>query len=157
MFTFLIKNGKGFSGTQTALTPYMVQLVQNTQGEESGNPTDSHHTPNISASATQPTIHYTRRKTKKNTDLPQDSVSMAVPDEAVLGDEEDMLMRAVTTASSLAAEQDSDNINKTQSKATSSEAGSSESNSKDGNPSQMANTKGSDDQTRFDAGFTSQD
>ena len=119
MFTFLIKNGKGFSGTQTDLTPFMVQFVQNIQGEGSGNPTDSHHTPNLSEFATPPTIHYTRRKTKKNTDLPQDSVSMAVPDEAVLGDEEDILVRAVTTASSLAAEQDSDNIIKTQTKATS--------------------------------------
>lgn len=71
MFTFLIKNGKGFSGTHTALTSYMVQIVQTIQGEESGNPTDSHHTPNFSASVTQPKIHYTRRKTKKNTDLPQ--------------------------------------------------------------------------------------
>ena len=81
---------------------------------------------------------------------------MSVPDEAVLGDEEDMLVRAVTTASNLAAEQDSDKIHKTQSKATSSEEGSSESNSNYGNPSQLANTGGSNDQTRFDAGFTSQ-
>ena len=65
---------------------------------------------------------------------------MAVPDEAVLGDEEDMLARAVTTATSLAAEQDSDNISKTQTKATSSEEGSDESESNDGNPSRMANT-----------------
>ena len=42
--------------------------------------------PNVTTSVTQPTKQYTRRKTKKNTDLPQDSVSMAVPDEAVLGD-----------------------------------------------------------------------
>lgn len=153
----MIKHGKSFSGTHTNLTPYMVQLVQNNQGEGSGNPTDSHHTPNFTASATQPKILYTRRKTKKNTDLPQDSVSMAVPDEVVLGDGEDMLARAVTTASSLAAEQDSDNIIKTQTKATSREKGSSESNSQDGNPSQMANTGGSDDQTRFDTEFMSHD
>jgi hypothetical protein len=118
-FTFLFKHGKSFSGTHTTLTPYMVQLVQNNQGEGSGNPTDSHHTPNFTVSATQPKIFYTCRKTKKDTDLPQDRVSMAVPDEAVLGDREDMLARAVTTASSLAAEQDSDNIIKTQTKATS--------------------------------------
>lgn len=60
---------------------------------------------------------------------------MAVPDEAVLGDGEDMLARAVTTASSLAAEQDSDNIIKTQTKATSREKDSYESDSQDGNPS----------------------
>jgi hypothetical protein len=157
MFTFLLKNGKGFSGTHKSLTPYMVQIVQNIQGEESGTPTDFHHTPNFTVSITQPKILYTRRKATKNTELPQASVRMSVPDEVVLGDEGDMLVRAVTTASSLAAEQDSDNINNTQSKETSSEEGSDESNSNDGNPSQMANTGGSDDQTRFDAGFKSQD
>lgn len=35
MFTFSLKNGKGFSGTHKSLTPYMVQIVQNIQGEES--------------------------------------------------------------------------------------------------------------------------
>ena len=157
MFTLLLKNGKGFSGTLTPLIPYMVKLVQNIQGEESKTPTDSHHTPNFTVSVTQPKIVYTRRKATKNTELPQASVRMSVPDEAVLGDGGDMLVRAVTTASRLAAEQDSDNINKTQSKATSSEEGSDESESNDDNPSQMANTRGSDDQTRFDAGFKSQD
>jgi hypothetical protein len=68
-----------------------------------------------------------------------------------------MLARAVTTASSLAAEQDSDNINKTQTKATSRDDDSSESNSQDGNPSQMENIGGSDDQARLDAEFLSQD
>lgn len=34
-FTFLIKHGKGFSGTYTNLTLSMVQLVQNIQGEGS--------------------------------------------------------------------------------------------------------------------------
>lgn len=61
-----------------------------------------------------------------------------------------MLARAVTTASSLAAEQDSDNIIKTQTKATSREKDSAESNSQDGNPSQMENIGGSEDETRFD-------
>ena len=84
----------------------MVQIVQNTQGEGSGTPTDSQHTPNFTASITQPRILYTRRKAKKNTELPQASVRMNVPDEVVLGDGEDMLARAITTASSLAAEQD---------------------------------------------------
>jgi hypothetical protein len=154
-FTFLNKHGKGFSGAHTNLTPFMVQLVQNIQGEGSGNPTDSHHTPNVTTSVTQPTKQYTRRKTKKNTDLPQDSVSMAVPDEAVLVDGGDMLARAVTTASSLAAEQDSDNIIKTQTKATSREKDSYDSASQDGNPSQMENIGGSDDQTRFDTEFLS--
>jgi hypothetical protein len=91
----------------------MVQIVQSTQGDGSGTPIDSQHTPNFTACVTQPKILYTRRKAKKNTELPQASVSMDVPDEAVLGDEEDMLARAVTTATSLAAEQDSDNISKT--------------------------------------------
>jgi hypothetical protein len=153
----LIKHDKSFSGTHTNPTPSMVQFVQNIQGEGSGNPTDSHHTPNFTASATQPKILYTRQKTKKNTNLPQDSASMAVPDEAVLVDGGDMLARAVTTASSLSGEQDSDNIIKTQTKATSRDNDSSESNSQDGNPSQMANTGGSNDQTRFDNEFMSHD
>jgi uncharacterized coiled-coil protein SlyX len=156
-FTFLNKHGKGFSGAHTNLTPFMVQLVQNIQGEGSGNPTDSHHTPNVTTSATQPTKQYTRRKNKKDTNLPQDSVSMVVPDEAVLDDGENMLARAVTTASSLVAEQDNDNIIKTQTKATSRDDDSSESTSQDGNPSQMENIGGSDDQARLDAEFLSQD
>lgn len=69
-FTFLIKHGKGFSGAHTNLTSFMEQIVQNNQGEGSGNPTDSHHTPNVTTSVTQPTKQYTRRKTKQNTNLP---------------------------------------------------------------------------------------
>jgi hypothetical protein len=46
IFSYLEKDGKGFSGKVTPITPYMVQLVQSiNQGEGSGTPTDSHHTP----------------------------------------------------------------------------------------------------------------
>ena len=46
LFSYLKTDSKGFSGTVTPLLPYMVQLVQNNnQGEGSGTPTDSHHTP----------------------------------------------------------------------------------------------------------------
>nr|GEU42381.1 retrovirus-related Pol polyprotein from transposon TNT 1-94 [Tanacetum cinerariifolium] len=61
----------------------------------------------------------------KNTQVPQPSGSTKhVADEAVYKDFDDRLMRASTTASSLEAEQDSGNIDKTQSKATPNESSS---------------------------------
>nr|GEZ40552.1 hypothetical protein [Tanacetum cinerariifolium] len=54
---------------------------------------------------------------RKDTQVPQPSDPIEnVPDEAVHKELGDRLVRAATTASSLEAEQDSDNINKTQSK-----------------------------------------
>lgn len=90
-FTFLQKDGKGFSGTVTPLLPYMVQLVQNTQGKGSGTPTDSQHTPNLASSSHQTQKTYKCRKASKNTELPQASVRMEhVADEAVIGDGDDI-------------------------------------------------------------------
>ncbi|GKB37327.1 hypothetical protein Tco_0882269 [Tanacetum coccineum] len=55
-----------------------------------------------------------RKPKRKDTEIPQSNVA----DKAVNKEMDDSLVRAATTASSLEAEQDSGNINKTQSKAT---------------------------------------
>nr|GEV61999.1 hypothetical protein [Tanacetum cinerariifolium] len=71
---------------------------------------------------------------RKNTQVPQSSGSIDnVADEAVYKELGDSLVRAATTASSLEAEQDSGNINKTQSKATPNEP-SSQGNDSGGDP-----------------------
>nr|GEZ75290.1 putative reverse transcriptase domain-containing protein [Tanacetum cinerariifolium] len=67
-----------------------------------------------------------RKPNRKNTHVPQPSGSTKhIADEAVHKERGDRLVRAATTASSLEAEQDGGNINKTQSKATPNEASSS--------------------------------
>ncbi|GJU56200.1 hypothetical protein Tco_1229914 [Tanacetum coccineum] len=64
-------------------------------------------------------LMYPRRSNRKDTEVPQPSgPTTNVADEAVNEDMDGILVRAATTASSLKAEQDSGNINKTQSKAT---------------------------------------
>ncbi|GJT18051.1 hypothetical protein Tco_0876757 [Tanacetum coccineum] len=64
-------------------------------------------------------LMYLRRSNRKDTEVPQPSgPTTNVADEAVNEDMDGILVRAATTASSLKAEQDSGNINKTQSKAT---------------------------------------
>nr|GEU69887.1 hypothetical protein [Tanacetum cinerariifolium] len=71
-------------------------------------------------------LELTGKPTRKNTQVPQPSGSIEnVADEAVHKEWGDRLVRAATTASTLEAEQDSDNIDKTQSKATPNEASSS--------------------------------
>ncbi|GJV36144.1 hypothetical protein Tco_1408621 [Tanacetum coccineum] len=70
-------------------------------------------------------LMYPRKPKRKNTQVPQPSGSSKhVADEAVHKELGDSLVRAATTASSLEAEQDSGNINKTQSKATLNESSS---------------------------------
>ncbi|GKD18114.1 hypothetical protein Tco_1207272 [Tanacetum coccineum] len=90
-------------------------------GEGSINPTDPHHTPTIiQPSTSQPQKKQKPRKLKrKDTEVPQPSGHTDnVADEAVYEEMDDSLERAATTATSLDAEQDRGNINKTQSKAT---------------------------------------
>ncbi|GJS67741.1 hypothetical protein Tco_0682306 [Tanacetum coccineum] len=66
-----------------------------------------------------------RKSKRKDTEIPQSSgPTNNVADEAVNKEMDDSLERAATTATSLDAEQDRGNINKTQSKATPNEAGS---------------------------------
>nr|GEW95714.1 uncharacterized mitochondrial protein AtMg00810-like [Tanacetum cinerariifolium] len=113
--------GKGFPRRETPLFPTMMVQAQEEMGEGSANPTDPHHTPTIiQPSTSQPQKKQKPRKTKRNdTELPQTSgPTTNVADEAFNKEMNDSLVRAATTASSLEAEQDSGNINKTQSKAT---------------------------------------
>ncbi|GKE68879.1 hypothetical protein Tco_1526951 [Tanacetum coccineum] len=108
--------GKGFSGRVTPLFPTMVVQNQAELGEGSANLTDPHHTPtNSQPSTSQPQKTQKPRKPKrKNTQVPQPSGSSKhVADEVVHKELGDSLVRVATTASSLEAEQDSGNINKT--------------------------------------------
>ncbi|GKA40558.1 hypothetical protein Tco_0733151, partial [Tanacetum coccineum] len=113
--------GKGFSGRETPLFQTMVVQHQEEMGEGSANPTDPHHTPTIiQPSTSQPQKKQKpRRPKRKDTEIPQSSgPTDNVADEAVNEEMDDSLERAATTATSLDAEQDRGNINKTQSKAT---------------------------------------
>ncbi|GKB10914.1 hypothetical protein Tco_0844837 [Tanacetum coccineum] len=90
-------------------------------GKGSAMPTDPHHTPTIiQPSTSQPQKKQrSRRSKRKDTKVPQPSgPTTNVADEAVNEEMDDSLVRATTNASSLEAEQDSGNIDKTQSKAT---------------------------------------
>ncbi|GKF67371.1 hypothetical protein Tco_0197050, partial [Tanacetum coccineum] len=70
-------------------------------------------------SSSQPKKTHRPRKDKKGTEISQCSRPIPlVADETVTNEREDRMERAVTTASSLEAEQDSGNINRTQSMAT---------------------------------------
>nr|GFA80710.1 hypothetical protein [Tanacetum cinerariifolium] len=96
----------------------MVQ-AQEEMGEGSANPTDPHHTPTIiQPSTSQPQKKQKPRKTKrKDAELPQTSgPTTKISDEAVNEEMNDSLEMVATTDSSLEAEQDNGNINKTQSK-----------------------------------------
>ncbi|GKC53786.1 hypothetical protein Tco_1076531 [Tanacetum coccineum] len=99
----------------------MMVQAQEEMGEGSTNPNDPHHTPTI----IQPSISQPQKKQKprkpnrKDTEVPQPSgPTNNVADEAVCEKIDDSLERAATTTTSLDTEQDRDNINKTQSKAT---------------------------------------
>ncbi|GJS63336.1 hypothetical protein Tco_0677900 [Tanacetum coccineum] len=113
-------------------------------GEGLANLTDPHHTPTIiQPSTSQPQKKQRPRKPKrKDTEIPQSSGPIDnVPDEAINEGMDDSLERAVTTATSLDADQDRGNINKTQSKVTPNEAGSQETTS-GGGPSDPLLTRG---------------
>ncbi|GJR05101.1 hypothetical protein Tco_0528085 [Tanacetum coccineum] len=113
--------GKGYSGRETPLFQTMMVQAQAKLGEGLTNPTDPHHTPTIiQPSTSQPKKKQrSRRSKRKDTKVPHPSgPTTNVADEAVNKEMDDSLVRAATTASSLEAEQDSGNINKTRSKAT---------------------------------------
>nr|GEV87017.1 ribonuclease H-like domain-containing protein [Tanacetum cinerariifolium] len=118
--------GKDFSGRVTPLFSTMMVQAQEEIGEGSTNPTNPHHTPTIIQPLTSqpPKKHKSRRTKRKDSKLPQISVPTSVADKAVNEEINDSLERAVTTATSLDAEQDRGKIIKTQSKATPNEPGS---------------------------------
>ncbi|GKB44575.1 hypothetical protein Tco_0889517, partial [Tanacetum coccineum] len=104
----------------------MVVQNQSQLGEGSAIPTEPHHIPTIIQSLTQPQKTQKPRKPKrKDTQVPQPSDPIKnVAYEVVHKELGDSLVRAVTTASNLEAEQDIGNINKTQSKETPNESSS---------------------------------
>ncbi|GJV14900.1 hypothetical protein Tco_1360223 [Tanacetum coccineum] len=121
IFANMRRQGKDFSGRVTPLFPTMMVQAQQEQVEGSDIPTDPHHTPIIiPPSTSQPQRKQRPRKPKRNdTKIPQSSVPMVnVADKDVYKEREDRMERTATTASSLEAEQDSGNINRTQSIAT---------------------------------------
>ncbi|GKD36552.1 hypothetical protein Tco_1252061 [Tanacetum coccineum] len=99
----------------------MMVQAQQEQGEGSEMPTDPYYTPTIiQPSTSQPLLKQRlRRPKRKDTQVPQPSGPIDnVADEVVYEEIDDNLVRASATASSLEAEQDSGNIDKTRSKAT---------------------------------------
>ncbi|GJV83186.1 hypothetical protein Tco_1523084 [Tanacetum coccineum] len=99
----------------------MVVQHQEEIGEGSANSTDPYQTPTIiQPSTSQPQKKQKpRRPKRKDTKIPQSSgPTDNVADEAVNEEMDDSLERAATTATSLDAEQDRGNIDKTQSKVT---------------------------------------
>ncbi|GJV77664.1 hypothetical protein Tco_1509248, partial [Tanacetum coccineum] len=113
--------GKGFSGRETPLFQTMVVQHQKEIGEGSANPSDPHRIPTIiQPSTSQPQKKQKpRRPKRKDNEIPQSSgPTDNVADESVNEEMDDSLERAATTATSLDAEQDRGNINKTQSKET---------------------------------------
>ncbi|GJX46575.1 hypothetical protein Tco_0271765 [Tanacetum coccineum] len=101
--------GKDFSGKDIPLFPIMMVQAQQEHNEGSEMPTDPHHTPIIiKPSTSQPQLKQrSRRPKRKDTEVPQPSgPTTNVADEAINKEMDDSLVRAVTTASSLKAEQD---------------------------------------------------
>ncbi|GJZ79873.1 putative ribonuclease H-like domain-containing protein [Tanacetum coccineum] len=121
IFRNMRRVGKGFSGRETPLFPTMMVQAQEEIGEGSANPNDLYHKPTIiQPSISQPQLKQrSRRPKRKDTEVPRPSgPTNNITDEAVYEEMNDSLERAATTATCLDAEQDSGNINKTQSKAT---------------------------------------
>ncbi|GJW51862.1 hypothetical protein Tco_0093213 [Tanacetum coccineum] len=130
----------------------MVVQNQSQLDEGLAIPTNPHHTPTFIQPSNQPQKTQQPRKPKrKDTQVPQPSDPIEnVADEAVHKELGDSLVRAATTASSLEAEQDSGNINKTQSKATPNESSSQGTNS-GGGPRCQETMGDTIAQTRFES------
>ncbi|GJZ17765.1 hypothetical protein Tco_0553888 [Tanacetum coccineum] len=128
IFANMRKKRKDFSGTVTPLFSSMPAQEAD-MGKGSRQPTDPQHTstsvqpstkePITIPSSSQPKKTQRPRKAKRATDISQSSGPIPlVADETVTEEWEDRMDRAATTASSLEVEQDSGNINRTQSMAT---------------------------------------
>ncbi|GKF19088.1 hypothetical protein Tco_0067726, partial [Tanacetum coccineum] len=130
----------------------MVVQTQSQLGEGSAILTDPDHTPTFIQPSTQPQkTQQPRMPKRKDTQVPQPSDPIEnFADEVVHKELGDNLVRAATTASSLEAEQDSGNINKTQSKATPNESSSQGTNS-GGGPRCQETIGDTIAQTRFES------
>nr|GEY90741.1 hypothetical protein [Tanacetum cinerariifolium] len=102
----------------------MLVTEQVSQGEGPTSPVETQHTPKIIESSPHlQNISIIYRKTRTRTGrmgirIPQSNVPLTAADKAITKEMHDGLERATTTASSLAAKQESGNITKTQTKAT---------------------------------------
>ncbi|GJU88246.1 putative ribonuclease H-like domain-containing protein [Tanacetum coccineum] len=117
IFANMRRQGKDFSGTVTPLFSSMLAQQAN-MGEGSGQPTNPQHTsisvqpsneePITVPSSSQPKKTHRPRKAKRATEISQSSRPIPlVADKTVTKEREDIMERAITTASSLEAEQDS--------------------------------------------------
>ncbi|GJT94217.1 uncharacterized mitochondrial protein-like protein [Tanacetum coccineum] len=113
IFRNMRRIGKGFSGRVTPLFPAMMVQNQSKIGKGSAIPTDPHYTPTFIQPSPQPQKTQKPKKPKrKDTQVTQSSdPSENVVEEAVHKELSDSLVSADTTASSLEAEQDSDEEN----------------------------------------------
>ncbi|GKC83473.1 hypothetical protein Tco_1139190 [Tanacetum coccineum] len=73
IFRNMKREGKGFSGRVTHLFQTMMVQAHEEIGEGSEIPTDPHHTPIIQPSTSQPQKKQSRRKQRKDTEIPQSS------------------------------------------------------------------------------------
>ncbi|GKC06555.1 hypothetical protein Tco_0998165 [Tanacetum coccineum] len=73
IFGNMKREGKGFSGRVTPLFQTMIVQAHEEMGEGSKIPTDPHHTPIIQPSTSQPQKKQSRRKQRKDTEIPQSS------------------------------------------------------------------------------------
>nr|GEV84862.1 hypothetical protein [Tanacetum cinerariifolium] len=123
-FSNIKRESKGFSGVETSLFPTMLVTKHVSHGEGPTSLVGTQCIPTIIESSPHlQNISITYRKTRTKTGrmgirIPQSNVLSSAADEAITKEMHDVLGRSTTTASSLAAEQGSGNISKTQTKAT---------------------------------------
>nr|GEV65351.1 hypothetical protein [Tanacetum cinerariifolium] len=151
VFANMKRISKGFSGKETPLFPIIVRPNQVQMGEGSTEPIDTQHTPTLNMPPPKPKKTQKPRQTKrKTTKVPQPSRSTDIAaDEAVHKEEGNSLVWATTTAFSLEEEQDSGNIDKTQTKATSNEPSSQGTSSGDG-PKRQDTMRDTSTHTRYE-------
>ncbi|GJT55933.1 putative ribonuclease H-like domain-containing protein [Tanacetum coccineum] len=161
VFTNMKRQNKDFSGTVTPLFASML-VPQVVEGEGSGQPSEPQppsstappsHEEQVTTVASQSQKTHTPRRAKRgrDTEIPQSSgPPKKVGDEAVYTGEDDRVVRAATTATSLEAEQESGNIHKTRSTATLNEPSLQGTGSGSGPRCQDTTLGDADAQTRFE-------
>nr|GEV49954.1 ribonuclease H-like domain, reverse transcriptase, RNA-dependent DNA polymerase [Tanacetum cinerariifolium] len=161
VFTNMKRQNKDFTGTVTLLFASML-VPQVVKGEGSGQPfepqppsstTPPSHEDQVTTFASQPQKTHTPRRTKRGRDtkIPQSSgPPKKVCDETVYTGEDDRVVRAATTATSLEAEQESGNINKTRSTTTLNESSPQGTGSSSGPRCQDITLRDADPHTRFE-------
>nr|GEY45210.1 hypothetical protein [Tanacetum cinerariifolium] len=161
VFTNMKRQNKDFSATVTPLFTSML-VPQVVEGEGSGQPSEPQppssiappsHEEQVTTVASQPQKTHTPRQTKRGRDTKISQSSgppKKVGDEAVYTGEDDRVVRAATTATSLEAGQKSGNINKTRFTTTLNESSPSETGSGSGPRCQDTTLGDADAHTRFE-------